>query len=245
MKRRVSLILVLVVVVASLWVVDARPTIKELVQRRRPHHRTHLPMRRPHNKHSVRTDNVLLEVNTQSDVASASAVTSAAVESADARQTHSSHDRSNQADHHSRHHSNHRSHHNSDDEDRHVRHHVHRHHHSASSHSPHRHHSSSHRTGAETESKHHISGGAGGEAETLIRFQSVEAPESGVTIANPNAKFFDLKTTFSKLAFGLILTSVIIFGCVSGGILQWFCSRARKANAASDYGRAYLPKGDE
>jgi len=66
---------------------------------------------------------------------------------------------------------------------------------------------------------------------------------AGVVVKDPNTSFTKQQIQFSKWALGLILSSVIIFGCVVGALVQRCCMRVNKSTAG-DYGRAYQPPGD-
>jgi len=50
-------------------------------------------------------------------------------------------------------------------------------------------------------------------------------------------------TTMTKWAFGLIVGSSVIFGSLVGWLIQWATSKRSKAT--SEYGKAFIPKGDE
>jgi len=81
-----------------------------------------------------------------------------------------------------------------------------------------------------------------GQTEALTHAQTVV---SGVVIKNPSmSDFTSHKVSLGKIAFGFIIGSVAIFGIFMGWLIQWACSNRAKATT-SDYGRAYIPKGDD
>jgi len=50
-------------------------------------------------------------------------------------------------------------------------------------------------------------------------------------------------TALSKIAFGFVVGSAVIFGGLVGWLIQWATNKRSKNN--SEYGKAFIPKGDE
>jgi len=82
-----------------------------------------------------------------------------------------------------------------------------------------------------------------GQAQAQV---TVEAEKGIVVVASSSKSAWSWTqhtTSLSKIAFGFVVGSAVIFGGLVGWLVQWATNKRSKATA--DYGKAFILKGDE